>query len=141
MSAPSGIRIGNEERDAAIKALDEHMSAGRLDPDEYGQRVAEASVARTREDLKPLFADLPEPHPFAAPPPRRKGPGPVADGVLRRYGGQSPAVRLAMLVLAVAAVAIVLPFALAAAVLFFVVLPVLGCGGWRRAGWYRGRRW
>jgi Domain of unknown function (DUF1707) len=145
MSAPSGIRIGNEERDAAIKALDEHMSAGRLDPDEYGQRVAEASVARTREDIKPLFADLPEPHPFAAaPPPRRKGPVAVADGALHRYAGESPAVRLAMLVLAVAAVVIILPFALAAAVLFFVVLPMLGCGGWRRAAWYRGRvgrRW
>ena len=106
MSAPSGIRIGNDERDAAIKALDEHMSAGRLDPDEYGQRVAEASVARTRDDLTPLFADLPQPHPFAPAPPRRNTPS-------------------------------------AAAVLFFVVLPALGCGGWRGAR-YRGRlgrRW
>ena len=143
MSAPSGIRIGNDERDAAIKALDEHMSAGRLAPDEYGQRVAEASVARTRDDLTPLFADLPQPHPFAPAPPRRKGPVAAADGVLRRYAGESPAVRLAMVVLAVAAVIIVLPFALAAAVLFFVVLPALGCGGWRGAR-YRGRlgrRW
>ena len=146
MSAPSGLRIGNEERDAAIKALDEHMSAGRLDPDEYGQRVAEASVARTRDDLKPLFADLPEPHPFAAAPSpaRRKGPVAVADGALRRYAGESPAVRLAMALLAVAAVVIILPFALTAAVLFFVVLPLLGCGGWRGAAWHRGRfgrRW
>ncbi len=143
MSAPSGIRIGNDERDAAIKALDEHMSAGRLDPDEYGQRVAEASVARTRDDLTPLFADLPQPHPFAPAPLRRKGPVAAADGVLRRYAGESPAVRLAMVVLAVAAIIIVLPFALAAAVLFFVVLPALGCGGWRGAR-YRGRlgrRW
>jgi len=48
-----------------------------------------------------------------------------------------------MVVLAVAAIIIVLPFALAAAVLFFVVLPALGCGGWRGAR-YRGRlgrRW
>jgi Domain of unknown function (DUF1707) len=144
MSAPSGIRIGNDERDAAIKALDEHMSAGRLDPDEYGERVAKASVARTRDDLEPLFVDLPQPHPFCYPPPPRKGPVVAADRVLRRYGGESPVVRLAMFVLAVAAVVIMLPFAFAAAVLFFVVLPVLGCGGWRHAPWYRGRlgrRW
>lgn len=144
MNAPSGLRIGNDERDAAIKALDEHMSAGRLDPDEYGQRVAEASVARTREDLDPLFADLPEPHPFAAPPPLRTGRLATADRTLRRLSGESPAVRLALVVLAVAAVIIALPFALAAAVLFFVVLPMFGCGGWRHAPWYRGslgRRW
>lgn len=57
------IRIGNDERDAAIRALDEHLSAGRLDPDEYGDRVARASVARTFADLEPLFSDLPDPRP------------------------------------------------------------------------------
>ena len=50
-----------------MQALDEHMSAGRLDPDEYGQRVAQASVARTRAGLDELFTDLPAPHPFAEP--------------------------------------------------------------------------
>lgn len=145
MNAPSGIRIGNDEREKAIKALDEHMSAGRLDPDEYGQRVAEASVARTREDLEPLFADLPQPHPFAAPPPLpRKGPVAAAERTLRRYAGDSPLVRVAMLVLATLVIIGVAPFALAAALLFFVVLPMLGCGGWRHAPWYRmryRRRW
>src|SRR5262249_61416542 len=106
-------------------------------------RAGEARFPRTRGDRTPLSADLPQPHPFAPAPPRRKGPVAAADGVMRRYAGESPAVRLAMVVLAVAAIIIVLPFALAAAVLFFVVLPMLGCGGWRGA-WYRGRlgrRW
>jgi len=53
------IRIGNAERDAAIKALDEHLSAGRLDLDEYGERYAKATVARTQSDLSELFVDLP----------------------------------------------------------------------------------
>lgn len=54
-----GIRIGTAEREAALSALADHMSAGRLDPDEYGDRVAIASVARFAGELEPLFADLP----------------------------------------------------------------------------------
>lgn len=53
------IRIGNAEREAAIKALDEHLAAGRLDVEEYGDRYAKASLARTQSELTPLFADLP----------------------------------------------------------------------------------
>lgn len=56
------IRIGNAEREAAMKALDEHLEAGRLDPDEYGQRYAKASLARTEDELRPLFVDLPGPY-------------------------------------------------------------------------------
>ena len=61
------IRIGNEERESATKALDEHLSAGRLDPDEYADRVVQANLARYFGDLEPLFADLPPPHPKLAP--------------------------------------------------------------------------
>lgn len=61
-SGPAPTRIGNAERQQAMDALDVHMSAGRLDPDEYGERVGKASVARTTADLEPLFADLPAPH-------------------------------------------------------------------------------
>ncbi|MEO6703925.1 MAG: DUF1707 domain-containing protein [Jatrophihabitantaceae bacterium] len=61
MSEPD-YRIGTAEREAAIRALEEHLVAGRLDVDEYGQRSAQASVARTAADLRPLFADLPVPH-------------------------------------------------------------------------------
>ena len=40
--------------------------------DEYGQRYAQASMARTRGELEPLFTDLPEPHALTllAPHPR-----------------------------------------------------------------------
>lgn len=58
-AGPRGIRVGTAEREAALTALADHMSAGRLDPDEYGDRVATASVARFASDLEPLFADLP----------------------------------------------------------------------------------
>jgi hypothetical protein len=57
------IRIGTAERDAAMKALDAHLEAGRLDVDEYGERSARASVATTAPELAALFDDLPAPHP------------------------------------------------------------------------------
>lgn len=61
-TAPSP-RIGNAEREAAQAALDQHLQAGRLEAEEYGERSGKVSVARTADDLTPLFADLPEPHP------------------------------------------------------------------------------
>ncbi len=57
------IRIGTAERDAAMKALGEHLEAGRLEVDEYGERSARASVATTAPELAELFDDLPAPHP------------------------------------------------------------------------------
>jgi hypothetical protein len=104
-SSEPHIRIGNDERAAALQALDEHLSAGRLEPDEYGDRVAAASVARTREQLEALFVDLPEPHlrpgahlaatgPAPAPPPRRSNPSSDRDD--RVLGGRTGAVVVAL---------------------------------------------
>ena len=42
------IRISNAERDAAVTALGEHLSTGRLDLSEYEERCGQAAVARTR---------------------------------------------------------------------------------------------
>ncbi|HEY3504941.1 MAG TPA: DUF1707 domain-containing protein [Actinocatenispora sp.] len=65
----SGVRIGDAERESALTALGEHLSAGRLDIDEYGDRSARVTAARTREELAALFDDLPAPHPtFQRPP-------------------------------------------------------------------------
>ncbi len=46
-----------------MTALGEHMSTGRLTVDEYGDRSARVSTAKTRHDLLVLFDDLPEPWP------------------------------------------------------------------------------
>jgi hypothetical protein len=68
---PSGVRIGSAERDAALDSLGAHLRAGRLDPEEYSDRVAAVATARYTSDLMPLFADLPAdpagPSPAAAP--------------------------------------------------------------------------
>ncbi len=72
------VRIGDTERDDAIRALGEHFAAGRLDREEYDERADRALAARTWSDLAPLFRDLPQPvaapRPPAQPPAQRPGP-------------------------------------------------------------------
>ncbi|MFC4949007.1 DUF1707 domain-containing protein [Pseudonocardia sp. GCM10023141] len=68
------IRIGNDERQAAVQALGEHYGQGRLESDEFDERVAAAYAARTHVELDILFADLPRPStsgpvPALPPPP------------------------------------------------------------------------
>ncbi|HEY7429361.1 MAG TPA: DUF1707 domain-containing protein [Streptosporangiaceae bacterium] len=62
------LRVSDADRDAAITELSGHFQDGRLDMDEFQQRIDAASSARTRADLDLLLADLPrparqEPHP------------------------------------------------------------------------------
>ncbi len=72
---PSRLRIGDAERTSALDALGEHLSSGRLSLDEYGDRSAQVTQARTVAELRILFDDLPPPHPAlpdaapAIPPP------------------------------------------------------------------------
>lgn len=63
---PSEQRIGDAERDAAVEALRDHHVAGRLTPEEFDERMSAALAARTRGDLEPLFADLPDDRPARA---------------------------------------------------------------------------
>lgn len=72
------MRIGNQQREEAIRALNDHFAAGRIEIGEYEQRVAYASAAQTITELGSLFADLPHPHPpflvVPPPPPPQYGP-------------------------------------------------------------------
>lgn len=89
---PSALRIGDTERNAAVNALGEHMSTGRLDLDEFGTRSAKASSARTVGELRELFTDLPAPHP---PLPGVTSLQPLVGRVaatVQPAGGTSPAV-------------------------------------------------
>lgn len=62
------MRIGNVEREAAVRELGEHYAAGRIDATEYEERIAAAYAARTADDLAPLFSDLPREQPTVAIP-------------------------------------------------------------------------
>lgn len=58
-SDPRDLRIGDAERDDATRLLQEHLSAGRLDNDEFSDRVEQALQATHQSQLGELFRDLP----------------------------------------------------------------------------------
>ncbi|ANN20572.1 hypothetical protein SD37_36610 [Amycolatopsis orientalis] len=58
------LRISDQDRESALTALGDHLSVGRIDIDEFGERSAQVTAAKTRGELSGLFADLPEPHPL-----------------------------------------------------------------------------
>lgn len=54
------MRVSDAERQAVADRLAEHFSSGRLDQEEFDERVSRAMGAKTRADLNGLFDDLPE---------------------------------------------------------------------------------
>lgn len=54
-----GVRIGDAEREEAVRRLGEHFAAGRLTEEEHSERADQAYAARTQADLDGLFGDLP----------------------------------------------------------------------------------
>jgi hypothetical protein len=52
-------RVSDADRDEAVESLREHLVAGRLTLDEFGDRVDNALRARTRAELAVVHADLP----------------------------------------------------------------------------------
>jgi hypothetical protein len=94
---PPTLRVGTAEREQAAEALGKHFAAGRLDVDEYDDRVGRAYAAKTADELAVLFTDLPRP----LPPPAH----PVTAAPLRQHPRTLlPVVVVAALVLATAAV-------------------------------------
>jgi hypothetical protein len=88
------LRIGTTERTAAMKALDEHLAAGRLGVEEYADRTAVAAGATVASELRALFTDLPAPHPVLDGPsvdlmkPTAALPVVQADGTVAARGQQ-----------------------------------------------------
>lgn len=74
MSDDDHIRIGNPEREHVVRLLNDAFAAGYLDTDEFSERSGEAYAARTRGDLQPLLADLPNGQALFGPTPTGSGP-------------------------------------------------------------------
>ena len=53
------LRLSTAEREQASARLAEHFAEGRLDNDEYAERLDRIWAARTRGELRPVFRDLP----------------------------------------------------------------------------------
>ncbi len=98
MTEPGAIRIGDVERDQAISGLGDHFAAGRLTRMEYDDRAEQALLARFRDDLVPLFADLPRITTLPSPV-----PGPLR--TRQRPDLQTPRPPLALMLLPMVVVA------------------------------------
>ncbi|GAB3932146.1 hypothetical protein GCM10029976_037640 [Kribbella albertanoniae] len=59
MNDEGPIRIGDAEREEAVRRLGEHYEAGRLSAEEHGERVEAALRAKTAAELGDVFVDLP----------------------------------------------------------------------------------
>jgi hypothetical protein len=70
----SDLRVSDAERDAVAAELAEHLKDGRLQPEEFEERVGQAVGARTRGDLDRLLTDLPRAEAVQPPVRRRAGP-------------------------------------------------------------------
>ena len=55
------LRIADSDRERAMADLAMHYADGRLDHEEYDERLDAIWTARTRADLAGLFSDLPRP--------------------------------------------------------------------------------
>lgn len=93
VSEEHGLRIGHTERDEAVRLLEEQAADGRLGSDELADRRSQVRRARTREDLAPVFADLPVDAPAVEQDtfPLYPGTDPVT-GAATPPGGQEVAV-------------------------------------------------
>jgi hypothetical protein len=74
------VRIGDFERQAAARQLQQHFADGRLTWEELDERLAVAYAARVNAELTRLFTDLPMLAPPAPPPapPRSRFQGTAA---------------------------------------------------------------
>lgn len=65
---PPAIRVSDADRDQVAQALQAAFAEGRLDDDEFDERMRAALTARVSTDLEKLTADLPTPAPRAPRP-------------------------------------------------------------------------
>lgn len=90
------VRIGDFERQAAARQLQQHFADGRITWEELDERLAVAYAARVNAELTGLFSDLPMLAPPAPPP----TPPPSRTQLLAARLGSYDARRLVLLVLA-----------------------------------------
>lgn len=70
------LRASDQERDAVVALLGDHLAEGRIDLAEFEERSTRAGAARTRGELAQLTEDLPSARPAPAPAPAAPTPQP-----------------------------------------------------------------
>ncbi|MFF4413912.1 DUF1707 domain-containing protein [Streptosporangium sp. NPDC001559] len=90
MTFPDDLRIGDAEREAAMESLREHYAQGRLNHEEFEERLDVIMTARTGRDLARAGADLPDlPGMYGFGATENGGPGAVAEGDGERWDHHS----------------------------------------------------
>ncbi len=69
-----GLRVSDAERAEVADRLSKHYGDGRLDQEEFNERLDQAMKAKTQADLAALFTDLPGTDPQGPAAPRRPRP-------------------------------------------------------------------
>jgi hypothetical protein len=98
-SDPGLIRASDQDRDRTAGLLREHHALGRLDPEEFNERLDKVFLAKTIGDLDALTADLPAVDPYPLPtsslprhlPAAGLPASSVLDAMSRGHGRLSPA--------------------------------------------------
>jgi hypothetical protein len=112
-----GVRASDAEREEFAEVLRKHAGEGRLDVDELDQRLEAVYAARTRDELEPLIADLPE----VVPPTRSPRPD-------RGRPDRSRDVRRQLFAYVAVNVLLVVVWAATGAGYFWPIWPMLGWG-------------
>jgi hypothetical protein len=92
MASNPSIRASDKDRDRTAQLLSAHHAAGRLDAEEFTERLDRVYTAKTVDDLDALTADLPAidlyPLPSASLPKNRgtssERPSSLFDALFRR---------------------------------------------------------
>jgi hypothetical protein len=71
--AAPAMRTSDRERDAAVRRLQGAFAEGRIDDQEFDERMRAALVARTRDQLEEVLVDLPRAWELAPAPAQRTG--------------------------------------------------------------------
>jgi Domain of unknown function (DUF1707) len=132
------MRVSNADRTEVADRLSKHYGDGRLDEDEFNERLDRAMKAKTLADLHGLFADLPD-----SPPEMSRPEEPKAMVPQRRQ--RSLFGRVVLIVLAVVVIsslwhAVMNPFwGLATGGLYipWLLIAVIGFFVWRSRSWHR----
>jgi Domain of unknown function (DUF1707) len=122
------IRASDADRDRATALLREHHAAGRLDAEEFHERMNKALDAKTLGELDELMADLPAIDLYQLPDAslRRVAPNSHQSLIPRDLGGSGSPVRFSPGTVAMGAWAVVT----SALVAIWAVAAVVGGGTW-----------
>jgi hypothetical protein len=112
-----GLRVSDTDREAVVTELGRHFQDGRLDQNEFDERIGAALSARTEGDLATLMTDLPRPDVRSTAQLAERAPSTPFGPAGRRYG-RPPLIALVPVAFAV------------------LVLTGLVTGGWHHGtGW------